>query len=396
MKPHFGTDASTKILNKLEQNGFEAVYVGGAVRDYVLGKPAKDIDIATAAEPNEVKLLFPNTVDIGIEHGTILVIVDKEPIEVTTFRTDGSYSDHRRPDDVLFVKSLREDLLRRDFTINALAMRADGQLVDLFDGQQDLKDCVIRAVGNPTNRFQEDALRMLRAIRFSSVLDFTIEVETFAAIQSLANEIKHVSIERLKIELDKLFIGFNPVRAFTYLEKSNLATALPLFPEKVESLAKCLPFQSSIEGWAYLMIAGRFEPNKVANAYKLSNVEHKFLSSVYKAFENRKQHAFNRQDLYHFELAVLKTTERFYAAFYEDAMTETASEIKIRKASLPIESIQDVNVDGSDLIKWTGLKGGPWTGKWLKKIEHAVLYEDCENDPTKIRDWFTYEFRSEK
>ena len=167
----------------LEKRGHEAVFVGGAVRDYVLGKPAKDIDIATSAEPDEVKAVFPIYGGCGIAHGTVLVILSGEPIEVTTYRTEGQYTDHRRPDEVHFVKSLRDDLLRRDFTMNALAMTKDGELIDLFGGEADLDGQLIRAVGNPEDRFREDALRMLRAVRFSSVLDFDIEAETFQAIR---------------------------------------------------------------------------------------------------------------------------------------------------------------------------------------------------------------------
>lgn len=396
MKPNFGNRASIKIIERLEKNGYEAVFVGGAVRDHLLGKPAKDIDIATAAEPIEVKALFSNTVDIGIDHGTVLVIVDKEPIEVTTFRTDGSYSDHRRPDDVFFVKSLKEDLLRRDFTINALAMKVNGELVDLFGGQQDLKNKIIRAVGNAVNRFQEDALRMLRAVRFSSVLDFVIEEQTFQAIQTLSNEIRHVSIERVKIEMDKLFIGLNPQKAFHYLEKTNLGSALPLFPEKTNELNNCLPFQSPIEGWAFLMVAGKFKPADISAAYKLSNKEHQTIDSIHELFIKRKTGFFNRQDLYRFEATSLTTAERFFAAFNKNSTSEPAAEIEARKAALPIKSIQDLQINGADLMKWTGEKGGPWTGEWLKKIEQAVLNEVCKNDSTNIRDWFTHEFRSEE
>lgn len=396
MKPMFGTIASTKILKRLEEHGYETVFVGGAVRDYVLGRPAKDIDIATAAEPTEVKALFPNTIDIGIEHGTVLVLMDKEPIEVTTFRTDGTYTDHRRPDDVLFVKSLREDLLRRDFTINALAMRIDGELVDLFGGQSDLANKIIRAVGNPHDRFQEDALRMLRAIRFSSVLDFNIEEQTFQAIKMLSTEIRHVSIERLKIEMDKLFVGANVEKAFHYLETSNLGASMPLFPERTGNLDRLVPFTSSDEGWAYLMIAGNDKPTNIARAYKLSNIEQKFLTAVDELFESRKMRPFEKNDLYRFDIAVLTTVERFFACFYTEAPTSTVVEIEIQKNALPIQSIKDIKIDGSDLIQWTGRKGGPWTGEWLKKIEQEVLYERCENNPTTIKDWFMHEFDSEK
>lgn len=159
--------AAYSVIEQLEQAGFEAVIVGGAVRDALLDRPAHDVDVATNALPEEVKTVFQKTVDIGIQHGTVLVIVPAGPVEVTTYRTDGEYTDHRRPQNVHFVRSLKEDLQRRDFTMNAIAMRRDGSFVDYYGGQQDIEKRVIRAVGEAEKRFAEDALRMLRAIRFS-------------------------------------------------------------------------------------------------------------------------------------------------------------------------------------------------------------------------------------
>ena len=392
----FGSRASYEIIRRLEAAGHEAVFVGGAVRDYVLGKPAKDIDIATSAEPDEVKSVFSNTVDVGVDHGTVLVIVEGEPIEVTTYRTEGTYTDHRRPDDVQFVKYLREDLLRRDFTINALALTKDGELIDLFGGRQDLENKIIRAVGIPADRFDEDALRMARAIRFSSVLDFDIEKNTLQAIQKNAIQISHVSIERLKIEMDKLFVGANPVKAFTYLETSHLGSAIPLFPNNLEALERVVPFMTAVEGWAFFATIGKFPPAEIARVYKLSNDERKFISSVYEAFKKRVVEPFTIDEYYTFNLPVLTCTEKFYRAVYVNASTLTDSELEVGKKSLPIQSTQDLAVDGKDLIEWAGITGGKWTGNWIKKIEHAVLHSVCENNPTNIKDWFMNGFKCEK
>ena len=171
--PFRNCSRAVKSSVSLENAGYEAVFVGGAVRDYLLGKTATDIDIATSAEPEEVKAVFPITVDIGTAHGTVLVLMNGEPIEVTTYRTEGTYTDHRRPDEVRFVKSLQEDLRRRDFTMNALAMTKDGELIDLFGGKADMADRIIRAVGNAADRFNEDALQDvsgLSVLRLSSAL----------------------------------------------------------------------------------------------------------------------------------------------------------------------------------------------------------------------------------
>ena len=166
------------IINKLKENGYEAYAVGGCVRDSVLGRVPDDWDITTSATPNETKALFRRTFDTGIEHGTITVLVDKEPFEVTTYRVDGEYEDSRHPKEVVFTRSLKEDLLRRDFTINAMAWSLDadsfGELVDPFDGMYDLEECIIRTPCDPDITFSDDPLRMMRAVRFASQLGFTI------------------------------------------------------------------------------------------------------------------------------------------------------------------------------------------------------------------------------
>ncbi|MCZ2259444.1 CCA tRNA nucleotidyltransferase [Sporosarcina sp. G11-34] len=395
MSELFTKGAGYEVICALEQAGYEAVFVGGAVRDYLLGNAAKDIDVATSAEPYEVKAVFRNTIDVGIAHGTILVLFEGEPIEVTTFRTEGTYTDHRRPDKVQFVKSLHEDLLRRDFTMNAIALTKEGQLVDPFGGREDMENHCIRAVGNPADRFKEDALRMLRAIRFSSVLNFTIEKETLLAICNYAEQIRHVSIERLKIEMDKLFMGMNPVNAFQYMGKSGLDIHLPLIPSKRDNLQRAIPFATAVEGWVYLTIEGEFHPSEMAKVYKLSNNERHIISSVIELYEKRTVRAFTIEDYYLYELDELKMVEKFFRTFQQNCSFIDDDEIEKRKTALPIHSIKDLAVNGTDLIQWAALKGGQWTGEWIKKIEFAVLHQTCKNEPTQIKEWFCYEFNRE-
>ena len=317
----FGSSASYEVIRRLEKAGHEAVFVGGAVRDYLLNKTAKDIDIATSAEPDEVKAVFTNTIDVGIAHGTVLVILENETIEVTTFRTEGTYTDHRRPDNVHFVKTLREDLLRRDFTINALAMTKNGHIIDLFGGEKDLNDRVIRAVGNPAERFHEDALRMLRAIRFSSVLDFDIEAGTLQAIRANAHQIKHVSVERIKIELDKLFTGVNPLKGFTTLFTSQLGKELSLFNDKEEELKRALPFTTAAEGWAFFATIAEISPTEIAKQFKLSNEERNFIKAVQKIYTKRLTSDYTLNDYYLNELPVLKCAEKFFRATNVDSIS---------------------------------------------------------------------------
>lgn len=195
------------IIKTLTDAGYEAYAVGGCVRDSILGKKPKDWDITTSAKPLEIKSLFRKTVDTGIQHGTVTVIIKGQGYEVTTYRIDGEYTDGRHPDGVIFSTELEEDLKRRDFTINAMAYNEGDGVVDCFEGLKDLKDGVIRCVGKAEERFTEDALRMLRALRFSAVLGFDIEEETYEAIKTLAPTIAKISRERIQVELDKLLMS---------------------------------------------------------------------------------------------------------------------------------------------------------------------------------------------
>ncbi len=215
-------DYAIKCLEKIEDNGFEAYFVGGCVRDMILGKECDDIDIATSARPEEIIDIFENTVPTGIKHGTVTVIIDSFPIEVTTYRTDGQYIDSRHPENVEFVSSIEEDLCRRDFTINALAYNPKHEIIDLFNGIKDLKDGKIRAVGDPKLRFSEDALRILRAYRFSSVLDFDIEKRTEQSAVGMCDRLSLISGERIYKELVKLSAGIRPQTLYTLLNKNGL------------------------------------------------------------------------------------------------------------------------------------------------------------------------------
>lgn len=208
------------VINTLIKNGHEAYIVGGCVRDMLLGKTPFDYDVTTSATPEETISLFEKTVPTGIKHGTITVIVENEPIEVTTFRTESEYIDNRHPESVTFVTNLREDLARRDFTVNAMAFNNNSGLKDFFCGKQDLENKVLRAVGDPEKRFSEDALRILRLFRFASVLNFEIEENTLNASLKLCENLKNISRERIAIELKKAVTGEN-FSVFTHLISSD-------------------------------------------------------------------------------------------------------------------------------------------------------------------------------
>lgn len=199
-----------EIIEKLNNAGFEAYAVGGCVRDSILGRIPNDWDITTSAKPMEVKKIFKRTVDTGLKHGTVTVLMGSEGYEVTTYRIDGEYEDGRHPKDVEFTSNLKEDLLRRDFTINAMAYNDKDGLVDIFGGMEDIEKKVIRCVGNPVERFTEDALRLFRAIRFAAQLGYDIEEETYKAIGELAPTLSKISAERIQTELTKTITSDHP------------------------------------------------------------------------------------------------------------------------------------------------------------------------------------------
>lgn len=224
-----------KIIGVLQEAGFEAYAVGGCIRDSLLGRTPNDWDITTSAKPMEVKALFSHTIDTGIQHGTVTILLDREGFEVTTYRIDGEYEDGRHPKEVSFTGSLEEDLKRRDFTINALAYNETAGLIDIFEGQKDLKDGIIRCVGNAEERFTEDALRMLRAIRFSAQLGYRIEENTLAAIHKLAGNLEKISAERIQTELLKLMVSPHPDYLRTAYECGVTKVFFPEFDFTMET-----------------------------------------------------------------------------------------------------------------------------------------------------------------
>lgn len=223
------------VIGELKAHGYDAYAVGGCIRDSILGRTPGDWDITTSAKPQQVKAIFPRTVDTGIQHGTVTVLMDKEGFEVTTYRIDGEYEDARHPKDVIFTSNLLEDLKRRDFTINAMAYNDETGLVDAFDGIADLKAKRIRCVGEPTERFTEDALRMMRAVRFAAQLGFIIEDATRQAICDMAENLSKISAERIQVELVKMLVSPNPGLLALSYELGITKVVLPEFDEMMRT-----------------------------------------------------------------------------------------------------------------------------------------------------------------
>ena len=228
------------IIDTFYKNNYEAFMVGGCVRDCILGKEPKDYDVTTSATPNITENLFNKTIPTGIQHGTVTVVIDNENLEVTTYRTEGQYLDNRRPESVNFVSDIKEDLSRRDFTMNALAFNDREGLIDYFNGLDDIKNKIIRAVGEPSKRFQEDALRMLRAIRFSCQLGFEIEESTYIAIKDNYKLSKNIRIERVRDELCKILMSDSPCSGLNMLKDIGiLEIILPEINALVNYTPRC-------------------------------------------------------------------------------------------------------------------------------------------------------------
>ncbi|WP_033541211.1 CCA tRNA nucleotidyltransferase [Planococcus sp. CAU13] len=368
-----------EVIGKLKSAGFEAYLVGGAVRDFLIGKDPKDFDVATSADPIQVKELFSRTVDTGIQHGTVLVLINGTGVEVTTFRTESGYSDNRRPDSVEFVKSLDEDLKRRDFTINAMAMTEDLKVVDLFGGRKDLDEKIIRAVGEPDLRFQEDALRMLRAVRFSGQLDFSIDDYTLASIRNNAHLIRAIAVERLKLEMDKIMSNEHAVRSINYLVSSGLAEHMPAGDLFKADWSGFVPSADPLNGWLYAIWKNREDVSAIST-YKLSNDEKIALT---KSLEATLMDSWDEWILYSFTARQLNLAARIKKA---------EENWPLKKSELPIKSKSDLAVNGKNLIEWTGNKAGPWLKEALGEIERQVVSGKLQNDKEKIKDWFFDEY----
>ena len=391
MKQHW--NAAKQVIRQLEQAGFEAVFVGGAVRDFLLSRPVNDVDVATSAMPDEVKTVFTKTVDIGIEHGTVLVLDKGEPIEVTTYRTDGEYADHRRPDGVTFVRSLEEDLKRRDFTMNAIAMDANERIIDLYGGQQDIAQKTIRAVGNPSARFSEDALRMLRAVRFSAQLGFMIEQATLEAIKEHAQEISFVAIERIAAEFEKMLISPSVKRGIDALVATNLVDYLPGNIRNTQEKWTNFQATGAAVGWAYMAFLNQ-DWQTIVQGYRLSNKTKAFMQQVMTAYDKLQE---GWQPLHYFEydIEVLEAAYDF-AVWQNISVPFSKDQIEISKANLPIQTKQQLDVNGHDFIKWNEGKRGPWKKVVMDQTLEAVLSGKLQNDNEQIKNWFLHDSQKDK
>jgi len=374
------------LIDRLNSYGHKAVIVGGCVRDALMGFEPKDWDLATSATPAQVKSIFPKTFDTGIKHGTVTVVHHKINYEITTFRTEGSYRDHRHPDTVSYTTSLREDLNRRDFTMNAIAYHPVGGWSDPFHGMEDIKNCVIRGVGRPEERFHEDALRMLRALRFTGQLGFIIEDSTWKALQMKSTTIVHVSAERVREEFLKLLLSNGPDK-LELVNKSKLMVYYhPVFGNILKEREGLFPYLRLCPRSAALRLSFLLEPLTGGEAEKLLQdfrFDNKTIKMVTMLIQALKYPADTRP------AGIRKQASRMGREAYEKFMILSRVKAQIRGNGLaqineweeayrqvisdkPCLSLKELALSGKDLIS-LGCRPGPELGLVLENLLEAVL-----------------------
>ena len=368
-------NSAINVLEKFNEAGYEAYFVGGCVRDYLLNDEFSDIDITTNALPDEVKQIFRKSIDTGIQHGTVTILVNGDSFEVTTFRTEDEYIDHRTPEKVEFVSDLKEDLDRRDFTINAMALDSKGKLYDYHCGEMDLRNKVIKTVNNPNERFFEDALRMLRAFRFSSKLGFEIEENTLKAIKNNAELIKFVSTERIVNEFRKLLTGRGNKRSLELLLDSKLNNYIPFLDE----ISKIIDFSN------YTFCQSLYILSKINDIsfeklkeLKLSNKEIKQIKIYEKINEDFSSNVPLEIILYNYDV----NDVTFIASYSNYCDKEDIEKIK-----LPIKSFNDIAITSMEIISIIDKPAGPWIKEIIKKLEEDIILYKIDNTKKDILDF---------
>lgn len=398
------------ILNKFYENGFEAFIVGGCVRDNLLNRTPGDYDITTNALPEQIMSLFDKTIPTGIKHGTITVILNDIPYEVTTYRIDGEYLDNRRPDEVIFVSNIKEDLSRRDFTINALAYSPYFGFKDFFNGEEDLKNKLIKCVGAPDKRFNEDALRMLRAIRFSCQLNFKVDDETLNSIKRNYKLIKNISVERIRDELTKILLSNKPSLGLTMLKEIGIESLISPEFTNIKELSNYDLYDDVHDNFTLVdMVPNSLHIRLSSLFYKLHNFEYsdKLCESILKKlrYDNntikatctlvrelknipytpdrvklKKLITRTSIDL----ILDLLTLEKSYLNFKDEYSSEQIDIIQAHIEDILISgeplTIKDLAIDGKTLINELNLKPSKDIGIILEKILEKVLKDPSLND----------------
>ncbi|OMF33858.1 hypothetical protein BK133_13640 [Paenibacillus sp. FSL H8-0548] len=399
------------IVRRLREQHFEAVFVGGAVRDTVLGLAIKDVDIATSARPEQVLELFERCIPTGLQHGTITVIYNELTYEVTTFRLESIYEDHRKPERVQYITELDSDLLRRDFTMNAMALGEDGELYDPYGGVQDLMNKKLRSVGDPNARFQEDALRMLRAVRFIGVYQLVPVHDTWRAILRHRTLLKFIALERVQVELDKMLAGTTPLRALHFVAASGLLfhlkesfdTEIELSMKKAELTTQSKKMFRRLhelkeldQRWAAIVIGLELSTTAVNQALKVlrfSNSRSKRISTIIQIHNEMVSISAGLQQ-HELQFVWIEKVIQYGKRYVNDWLDvirmineqslsfpdELLNALEIWLEQMFVSTLKELQISGKELTSHLNRQAGPWVSERLNRLLIAVAAGELKNE----------------
>lgn len=387
--------AGIEVIETLENHHYQAFFVGGCVRDLLLKRPIGDIDIATSASPDKVQQVFNKVIPVGIEHGTVIVRHNQQSFEVTTFRVDGNYTDQRHPDEVKFINTIDKDLERRDFTINALAMDKKGNIIDLFDGKQDLQRQIIRTVGDGCKRFSEDPLRIIRALRFSSQLGFTIAQDTLRNMEQVKAQIENLSIERITNEFTKLFAGSYLTNGIKYLKSLQIYKHLPVMVEYTYIIDKLPTTLKPLYSFGEVIALFHYvEPSipitSWAKSWKCSNKTKQEAMQLVQALNYYQKKSLDAWTVYQLDTAYYRGLLRLISIFFPDDFVPTSDIMHQMQQNLAIKSKKDLALKGHDLLDlFPHAAKGPWLKETIDHMERAVIFGTVANTKYELKEWVT-------
>jgi len=372
-----------KVLETLTMHGHLAYFVGGFVRDFLLGIETEDIDITTSATPEEVISLFESVKPTGIKYGTVTVFYGTDSFEVTTFRSDGLYKNHRHPEEVRYSKTLKDDLIRRDFTINGMAMNLNGIIIDEVGGQDDLKNKLIRAINDPHTRFREDSLRILRAFRFVSKTGFEIETETAKAITKSSMLLTKIANERIIQEFKK--ISMNPYRKKAYQSLIDLGVT-SAFPELKEGLTilskKDVPL---LQYPHFFTLCFFLHHSEIPENWRFSNLEKANMKNVIELMNDTQESEFQPLQMFRYGLKTCMETNAMNQIICET--NDQSERIKNLHDSLVISSMSDLRIDGTDVLQLSVLKNPAMVGVILEDVLVKVLNKELPNEYESLKEY---------
>jgi len=406
--------AAVPIIEQLTVSGHEAVFVGGAVRDTFMGLPVKDVDIATSATPDQVLGLFPKCIPTGLQHGTVTVLHNGESYEITTYRTESAYENHRRPEEVNYIRELRGDLLRRDFTINAIALTARGETIDYFGGEADMELRIVRCVGDADARFQEDALRMLRAVRFISAYGFRPSFSTWKALLRHRNLLRHIAMERVQAELDKMLSSKRPQQALRWLAGSGLLRQLKdpiplpdvIFRSGISARRRNMEIVPLYNGlhrvkvldsrWAAVCLIAGIEMEQAMLAMRqlrFSNERRTRIAALLSidaalaaAEGDKLRDACIGVIIQHGKQAVQNwmCIAPIVPAYSMQSGMDRLTHIKEIFLSVNVSTLKELQVNGREIMKHLDRKSGPWLSGLLMRLLHAAAAGELMNERNEL------------